>query len=60
MRNTRMCGILITAQDGFIECPSCGKKIQRITRETTAEHLPLWCPRCRREIMIEIQRDRSA
>lgn len=60
MQSGRVHGILFTAHDGFIECPSCRKKIQRITRETEAENLPVWCPRCRKEIVIEIHRDRSA
>ena len=52
--------ILILAQDGWISCPVCGKKLQRITQETQAENLPIWCPRCRREHTAEIRkRDRS-
>ena len=51
--------ILMTAQDGWITCPTCHKKLQRITAETEVENLPIWCPRCRREYTTEIRRDRS-
>ena len=52
--------ILISAKDGWITCPICHKKLQRITQDTEAEHLPIWCPRCRQEYTVEIRRDRSA
>ena len=52
--------IIMPAQDGWICCPTCRKKLQRITAETKAENLPIWCPRCRRELITEIHRDRSA
>ena len=53
--------ILVASQDGWITCPTCRKKLQRITAETEAENLPVWCPRCRREYTTEIRkRDRSA
>ena len=60
MQSRRVSDILYTAQDGYISCPTCGKKLQRITRETEAENLPIWCPRCRMETIITIHRDRSA
>ena len=53
--------ILVTAKDGWICCPNCHKKLLRMTAETEAENLPIWCPRCSREFTIEIRkRDRSA
>ena len=52
--------IIMPAQDGWICCPTCRKKLQRITAETKAENLPIWCPRCRRELITEIHRARSA
>lgn len=52
--------ILIVAADGWFTCPGCHKNLLRITRATTAENLPIWCPRCHKEYTIEIQRDRSA
>ena len=52
--------ILLTAKNGWIICPACHKKIQRITPRTEAENLPIWCPRCRVEYTIDIHRDRSA
>lgn len=52
--------ILITAESGWFACPFCKKKLQRFTADTEAKHLPIWCPRCRREVTVEIRRDRSA
>ena len=51
---------MIMAKDGWICCPICKKKLQRITAKTEAENLPIWCPRCRQEYTTEIRRDRSA
>ena len=52
--------ILVPAKDGWICCPHCHKKLQRITVDTQAENLPIWCPRCRMELITNIERDRSA
>ena len=52
--------IIIPAQDGWICCPTCSKKLLRVRPETEAENLPIWCPRCRQEYTVEIHRDRSA
>ena len=52
--------ILVPAQDEWICCPNCHKKLQRVRPETEAENLPIWCPRCRVEYTTEIRRDRSA
>lgn len=52
--------ILMTKQKGWITCPICNRKLQRVAPETTAENLPIWCPRCKQEYIIQIHRDRSA
>ena len=52
--------ILLTVQKGWIICPSCHKKIQRVNKDTEAVNLPVWCPRCRVEYTTQILRDRSA
>ena len=53
-------GTIKPAKDGWITCPSCSKKLLRVRPETEAENLPIWCPRCRQEIIVNIERDRSA
>lgn len=52
--------ILFTAEEGWITCPICKKKLLRVEYETEAENLPLRCPRCKREYITHIRRDRSA
>ena len=40
-------------REQYIVCPVCGRRTeQKITPETTAENLPLWCRRCKHETMI--------
>ena len=53
-------GIIWTEQEGWLQCPICHKKLQRIERTTEAENLPIWCPRCAKEYKLSIRRDRSA
>lgn len=52
--------ILVTEEKGWFTCPTCRRKLQRVAPETRAEHLPIWCPRCKREYNVSIHRDRSA
>lgn len=53
-------GIIWTAEEGWLKCPTCNKKLQRIDRNTEAENMPIWCPRCSKEYKFSIHRDRSA
>ena len=55
-----ICDIIMPAQDGWITCPSCRKKLLKITADTEAENLPIRCPRCKEEYNLQIRRDRSA
>ena len=54
--------IIISAQDGWIICPYCHKKLQRISQETEAKNLPIFCMKCKRELIVKIvrRRDQSA
>lgn len=52
--------ILLSVQKGWLTCPACHKKLQRVDPDTEASHLPVWCPRCRIEYQATIHRDRSA
>ena len=50
-------GIIFPIVDGFLSCPRCGKqKLLRVTEETEAKALPVYCKHCRREYIIEIRR----
>lgn len=54
MQVTANCGKLIV-QGGWAMCPLCGKgKLQRVLPTTSAQNLPRYCKRCRREIVIDI------
>lgn len=41
--------------DGWLECPYCGKKLLKIHRNTIISGLPFMCKKCKQEFMIEIR-----
>jgi len=48
------CGNL-TVKDGWLLCPACGRhKVLRVTPETWAENLPVYCKHCGRESIVDI------
>lgn len=51
----------IVVKDGWITCPECGRnhRLLRITPETEANELPVYCRKCRREIVLNIKRGQS-
>ena len=59
MQNARELDIL-EAKDGWIDCPKCGRHLLRITRDTEAKRLPMYCRGCRTETILNIGRGRSA
>jgi hypothetical protein len=47
-------------KDGFLVCPHCRyKKMQRVPLRTTARWLPVWCPKCKHEVIVDIEQGRS-
>ncbi len=52
---------MLRVRDGWIECPIChrNRKLLRITPETKARSLPVFCRSCKREIIIDIERGQS-
>lgn len=50
MQSTRKCDSIVV-MDGWITCPECGRnhRLLRITPETEAHGLPVYCRTCRRE-----------
>ena len=45
---------ILPRKGGFACCPFCGGKLVRIAPGTEAERLPVWCRKCRRELLIDI------
>ena len=60
MQSTRKCDSIVV-KDGWITCPECGRnhRLLRITPETEAHGLPVYCRTCRREIVLNIERGQS-
>ena len=56
MKTEARCGKLIV-KDGWLMCPRCGKgKVLRVTPETQARNLPVYCRRCSQESVVNIER----
>ncbi len=60
MRIKPECDTLV-AKDGWIACPVCrrNKRLLRITPETQADCLPVFCRDCKTEIILHIDRGQS-
>lgn len=54
------CGRL-TVKDGWLACPVCkrNRHLIRITPETEAQALPVFCRTCKNEIILDIDRGQS-
>ena len=45
----------IEINPGWLKCPACGKpKLLYLLPNTTAKDLPVFCKRCKREIILNI------
>lgn len=43
-------------KDGWIYCPICHHKTRtRIRPDTTAKNLPVWCPVCKNESVVDVE-----
>lgn len=43
-------------KEHWILCPACGSKTRaRLLPDTVLRNFPLFCPKCRREIIINVQ-----
>ena len=43
-------------KNGWIYCPTCGNKTHtKINPDTVLIHFPLFCPKCRREHLVDVQ-----
>lgn len=60
MTESKSCDIIISAKDRDVLCPACRAKLLRITPDTTAENLPIYCRKCKRELTVTVMRGQSA
>lgn len=56
MHSNCACGI-IKVVDGWVVCPVCrtNKKLLRVTQQTTARNLPVYCRCCKTEVILDIE-----
>lgn len=50
---------MLPKRGGFFCCPGCGSKVIRADAKTDAERLPVYCRKCKRELLIDIHRGQS-
>jgi len=55
LHDNKPCGIIVTTE-GWVHCPVCkqNKRLLRVLPDTTATCLPVYCKRCRREVVLNI------
>lgn len=42
--------------NSWLLCPSCGNKTRdRIRKDTVLKNYPLYCPKCKQEVLIEVK-----
>lgn len=60
MQNAKKPDILPVV-DGWITCPECRRnhRLLRITNNTEAHRLPVYCRTCHNEIILDIERGQS-
>lgn len=40
----------------WIRCPACGSKTRdKMRADTTIRNFPIFCPKCKREILIDVE-----
>ncbi len=43
-------------ENKWIHCPVCGSKTRnRIREDTVLKNYPLYCPKCKQEVLIEVK-----
>lgn len=43
------------ARESWVRCPFCQQKTRlKIREDTEIRRLPLYCPKCRREVLIDL------
>ena len=61
MQAKREHGTLVPVKDGWISCPVCrrNKRLLRISADTEARGLPVFCRDCKTEVILDIARGQS-
>lgn len=61
MQNRPERGTLVPVKNGWITCPVCGRnhRLLRITPETEATGLPVYCRTCKTEVILNIEKGQS-
>ena len=45
-----------TCKMNWLMCPTCGNKTRiKVRKDTVLEHFPLFCPKCKQEILINVR-----
>ena len=56
MQTTGGNGKILAVKDGWLMCPKCGKsKVLRIYPETKGEAIQVFCKKCGRESLVDIE-----
>ena len=43
-------------RNGWIHCPTCGNKTRtKVNPDTVLKRFPLFCPKCRKEHIVDVQ-----
>lgn len=43
-------------RNGWIHCPTCGNKTRtKVNPDTVLKHFPLFCPKCGKEHIVDVQ-----
>lgn len=61
MQMNREYDTLVPVKDGWISCPNCrvNKRLLRVSDETEAKGLPVFCRSCKTEVILDIKRGQS-
>lgn len=60
LRTTSEHGKLLTVRDGWLVCPHCrNKRLLRVPITAAARGVPVWCAKCKHEIIVDIEQGRS-
>ncbi len=53
--------VKLVVKDGWVTCPQCHRnhRLLRITQETEARDLHVYCRTCRKEVVLNIARGQS-
>lgn len=58
LHTSEKCAKMLTVKDGWLSCPVClqNRKVLRITPQTTAKNLTVFCRKCKSELQVDIDK----